>query len=530
MSATHTPCDSCGSSDGRAVYHDHSYCFVCQETIQFNSGHQQKPMTSSLIPPSAIDSGPLSSRCLTGETVKHWGYGTSTINGQPCQIATYRDADGTPVAQKIRFKGKKFIILGDAGAMGLYGQHLWRDGGKRVIITEGEIDALSMSQAQGNKYPVVSLPNGAAGAKKAIQGSLEWLEKFEIVVLMFDNDEPGRLAALECADILSPGKCRIATLPLKDANEMLKANRGSELIALQWAAKEHRPDGIINGNELWNEISSTQQFSALPYPYPTLQHMTEGARETELICFTAGSGIGKSEVVRQIYYSWFMSHHETVGLIHLEEPVKKSSLALMGLWLKRRINRTLGRDKTTPDELKAAFDATVGNGRVYFYQHFGSSNSDTLTAKIRYFAKGLNCKTVVLDHVSMVISGVEDGDERRMLDNLMTKLTTLAQELSCRIIIICHLKRKEGTPFNAGGEVSLTDMRGSAAVEQLSHTVIALERNQQDEKKKHWTRIRLLKCRETGETGTAGWLRYNPETGWLDEGVPQFEESEDIPF
>lgn len=485
-------------------------------------------MASPLIPLNTIDTGPLPARNLSADTCKHWNYGVSTYNNQPCQVATYRDQDGTPVAQKVRFAGKKFLILGDAQKMGLYGQNLWRDGGKRVIITEGEIDALSMSQVQGNRWPVVSLPNGASAAKKALMGQLEWLEKFESVVLMFDNDEPGKAAAAECTELFSPGKCKVATLPLKDANEMLKANRGDELIAAQWAAREVRPDGIVNGSELWDEISTTQQFSSLPYPYPSLQGMTEGARETELITFTAGSGIGKSEVVRQIYYHWFMDHGEKVGLIHLEEPVKKSSMALMGLWLKRRLNRFSGRDTTNPDELKSAFDATLGTERVFFYRHFGSTDAETLTAKIRYFAKGLGCKTIVLDHVSMVVSGQADGDERRMIDNLMTKLSTLAQELNCRVVTICHLKRKEGTPFNAGGEISLTDLRGSAAVEQLSHTVIALERNQQDEKRKHWTRVRLLKCRETGETGAAGWLKYDPVTGWLSEDKPVFkEESED---
>ena len=42
---------------------------------------------------------------------------------------------------------------------------------KTVVITEGELDAASVYEALGN-YPVVSLPSGAAAAKKAIKQNL----------------------------------------------------------------------------------------------------------------------------------------------------------------------------------------------------------------------------------------------------------------------------------------------------------------------------------------------------------------------
>jgi twinkle protein len=99
-----------------------------------------------------------------------------------------------------------------------------------VTVTEGEIDALSVSQQTGNKWASVSVPNGAQGAHKAVARSLEWLETFESVVFMFDSDLAGREAAEKCSLMLSVGKAKIATLPLKDANEMLVAGRGSEIV------------------------------------------------------------------------------------------------------------------------------------------------------------------------------------------------------------------------------------------------------------------------------------------------------------
>ena len=88
----------------------------------------------------------------------------------------------------------------------LFGQHLWKNAGKRIVIVEGEIDALSVFEAMPN-WPVVSLPNGAQSAKKAIKNSLEFLESYERVVLLFDMDEPGQKAVEEVAEMFSPGKC-----------------------------------------------------------------------------------------------------------------------------------------------------------------------------------------------------------------------------------------------------------------------------------------------------------------------------------
>lgn len=486
-------------------------------------------MSSSLIPLNEVEIKYIKFRKLEEETCKLWSYGFATFKGQQCHVATYRDENGTPVAQKLRFPDKSFVILGDAKKMGLYGQHLWRDGGRKVVVTEGEIDALSMSQAQGNKWPVVSLPNGAAAAKKAIQSQLEWLEKFDEVILMFDNDEPGRKAVSECADLFTPGKCKLAVLPLKDASEMLQAGRTDELRNAVFNTKTSRPDGIVAGTDLWERLENRPEVPSLPFFHLGLNVKTKGSRVGEVILFTSGSGMGKTELVGQIEYDWLTNHNETVGIIHLEEPIERSSDRLMGFHLKKRYHFDEVRKAVPPDQRRAAYEATVGSGRVFLYEHFGSTGSDSLFNKIRYLVKGCGCTSIFLDHISIVVSGVETNDERKLIDVVMTRLATMAQELKCRVVVIAHLKRVDGKCFNEGDEISINDLRGSASLEQLSHTIIALERNQQDEEKKLWTHIRVLKCRHTGDTGSAGWVRYDPvDTGWFSEDAPVF--GEDSPF
>jgi twinkle protein len=527
----HQPCPDCGSSDGCSLFDDgHTYCHVCKahrNGADTQPTEKRSKMAGSMV--QELEFKPLPVRRLDEETCKKFAYGCGKYKGRECHVANYYNEAGTKVvAQKLRFANKEFTITGDASAMLLYGQHLWRDGGKRVVITEGEIDALSLSQVQGNKWPVVSLPNGADAAPKAIRKSLEWLEKFETVVLLFDNDEPGRKAAQACAEILTPGKACIATLPLKDANEMLKAGKTKELVDATWAAKPFRPDGIIAGTEMWDSLETFKLSEGKPYPWSGLTAMTKGTRTPEIILVGAGTGVGKSEFVRQIAYTLLRCHDETVGYVALEEGKERCAFGMMGLHLGVRLH--LDKDLATPEERRAAYEATVGSGRFYLYDHWGSTDSDNLMNKIRYMVRGLGCTTIVLDHISIVVSGIsasEEGDERRLIDNTMTRLRSLVQELNFRCFVVAHLKSIEGKPHEEGARVTLGHFRGSKSLTQLSDTAIGLERNQQDPEKSRQTRVRLLKNRHTGETGLACYIEYDTETGRLNETTGVFEEEED---
>ena len=468
----------------------------------------------------------LTKRFINEETTRKFDYRVAKHNGKPCQVANYYK-DRKLVAQKLRYPDKSFQWIGSTKECGLYGEWLWRDGGKMIVVTEGELDALSLSQVQGNKWAVVSVKNGAQGAKKDIQKSLEFLERFETVVLMFDMDEAGQTAAKACASVLSCGKAKIATLPLKDANEMLIQGKSKELINAMWGAKTFRPDGIVSGDDLWSAVSTREVVESVDYPYQGLNEKTHGLRKSELTTITAGSGIGKSNLVREIGYD-LINKGETVGFIMLEETVKRTALGLMGLHLNKTLH--LGEMDTDNKELRDAYDHVIGNGNTYFYDSFGSTAIDNLLARIRFLAQGCECSYIVLDHLSIVVSGLGDGDERRLIDNAMTALRTLVQETGVGLILVSHLKRPSGDRgHEEGAQTSLSQLRGSHAIAQLSDMVIGLERDQQGEGA-NVTTVRVLKNRFSGETGIACYVQYNPETGRLLECSPDFTGGEEDEF
>lgn len=512
----HDACPECGSSDAMSIYTDgHGFCFACNHWMPPTESAHQSPTRRPTVSKDLILDGSvqaLTKRGLNEETVAKWKYQVGSYKERPVQIANYI-RDGITVAQKVRFADKSFVFLGDAKDCGLYGMHLWRDGGKMVVITEGEIDALSVSQLQGNKWAVVSVPNGAQGAKKALMKNLEWLEQFESVILMFDNDDPGKDATHECAPLFTPGKCKVAALPLKDANEMLLAGRGKEVIDAIWGARTYRPDGIISSAETWELVSKKDVESSFTYPYSKLNELLGGIRPSELVTITAGSGIGKSLMCREIAYHLSVTLGESVGYVALEETVKRTALGFMTIAANKPLH--INQEGVSDDELKAAWDSSLGTGRVYLYDHWGSLESDNLLSKLRYLARGCGCRWLVLDHISIVVSGIGDGDERRLIDNTMTALRSLVNETGVGLILVSHLKRPEGNRGHEDGlHTSLAHLRGSAAIAQLSDIVVGLERNQQAEDSNSTT-VRILKNRFNGITGEAGKLRYDAKTGRL---------------
>ena len=517
----HIPCENCGSSDANSLYSDgHQFCFACNTHVKgdgtcSNSPEKSTRMEKGLITGTYQD---LIKRGIKEETCRKFGYQVGTHRDKTVHIAPYFDVNGDMVGQKIRGADKTFSVLGDVTSAQLFGANLWNSG-KKIVVTEGEIDCMTVSQVQGNKWPVVSIPNGAQGAKKALQKNLEYLSQFEEVIFMFDMDEPGKKAASECVELFEPGKAKVASLPFKDPNECLQKGRPEAIVQAIWNAKAYRPDGIISGEDLWEEIQKNEVVPSVPYPWDALTYLTKGARKGELVTLTAGSGVGKSAVVREIAHHLIKSG-QTVGMIMLEENPKRTALGLMGIELNKPMH--LSREGVSQDDIQKAFKATVGSGHVYLYNHFGSSDIDNLLSRVRFLAKGCGCSWIVLDHLSIVVSGLGEGDERRLIDNAMTSLRTLVEETGVGMFLVSHLKRpSDGKSHEEGAKTSLAQLRGSHAIAQLSDMVIGLERNQQG-KDPNLTTLRVLKNRFSGETGLAGYLKYDRETGRLSETTGDF--------
>jgi twinkle protein len=426
----------------------------------------------------------------------------------------YFTRDGTLTGAKIKTKGKSFTFDGDTPGT-LFGQHLFRTG-KKLVITEGELDAASCFEAQPG-WQCVSVPTGAAGARKSVGKNLDWVNEFEKVVIFFDNDEAGQKAAYEVASIIRPGKAYVGFLEdYKDASEALQ-NKDSEAIRaiLNYNHELYKPDGIVEAKSLLQLVTTPNPPNDYDYPIQGLQKLLHGVRRGELITITSGSGQGKSSLCRYLA-THFLQTGERVGYLALEESNRRTALGLMS----NAVGKNLALGEHTHDELTEAFDSSINNWNLYLFDGFGSFDPDTIYNRIEYLASGLDCNIIFLDHLSILMSGL-DGDERQMIDKTMTRLRSLVERTNISLFLVSHLKRTSGDQnHEEGARVTLGQLRGSAAIAQLSDGVIALERNQQSESGQSPTTVRVIKNRHSGETGVACTLSYDLDTCKFNETKP----------
>ncbi len=531
-------CTSCGSSDANVLYSTgNSYCFSCETFTKGNN------MSQSNFNPAPIRgvfknyftdgiSSALHDRSIKKETCDFYGVKVAGKNNQiDKHIYPYFDNSGSHVANKIRHtENKAFNAEGELKKATLFGQNKFGQKGKYITVCEGEIDAMSAYELLGSKWPVVSIKNGAQSALRDVKQNYEYLNQFETIVLCFDSDEHGQKSANKVAQVFEPNRCKIMNMQFKDANEYLKLNKREDFTRSWWDAKPYTPAGIHNLADISQRLYEEEDVETCIYPYDGLNEKLFGIRTGELVTVTAGTGAGKSSMIRELMHHLLTNTTHNIGVFSLEENIKQTAFHLMSVQANDRIYIKEVREKYSLEQLKEFEKNTVGTRRFFAFDHFGSMTTDEILNRVRYMVKALDCKFIIIDHLSILVSGLEGEDERRNIDKLMTQLRSLVEETRCAMLLVSHLRRATGDKGQEQGkEISLSMLRGSHSIAQISDAVIALERDQQaqDETQANTTTVRVLKNRYAGETGVATYLLYNKETGRMLEISNPFEKNSD---
>ena len=546
-------CPECGSSDGVQIFQKpdgrkDAYCFACETRYNKVDGLtvikeiyiNNKPTTPriSMEDVSKLSSSAIEDRGIREEIVEAFsvklGFSSTTANQVDHHFYPNYTLEGQLQGYDHRtVEGKVFSRVGETKNSMMFGQNFCRSS-KKLFITEGHCDAMALYQvlldhmapsikAKGYLPNVVSITNGITGAMKQLEANAQFISRFKEVILVFDTDTPGKAGAEKVAKSLD-ARVLIADFPLKDANDMLLADRGKELQeACLYNAQPYEPDGIINGSDAWDRYKEKKDMKCYPYPeqFEELNRKTYGWRLGTVVTVTSGSGMGKTQFLRELKYDILKNTDFKIADIALEEDIGDTVEGLMALELNKRIH--LPDVKISEEEEAKAFKELFGEGRVELYDHFGGMSDSSLFSRMRYFGTYLKCQVMVLDHLSIVISETADeGDERRRIDAVMTKLTVMAKALNIVIFLVVHLRKAgQGKSFEEGYVPTSDDLRGSAAIKQLSADVIALSRNQQepDEVKRNTSGLHVLKCRFSGDTGQAGYSFFDPLTGRMVKGV-----------
>lgn len=537
------PCDECGSSDAVAEYDDgHTYCYSCQHYERGEGGRQSmtnqvsyKPLDLELerLQRAWVDAKPSSipQRSLSSGNVEFYGV---VVDSNSHAYPYFKEGENTPCAFKVRnVDNKTFRVVGELKGSGLFGEQKYGNHQRnRIVITEGELDAVAANQMFGGKVPVVSLKGGAAAAGKDLKDSFQFLDGFEEIVLCFDADDAGKAGIDKAADVFA-GKLRVMRLDPrtgKDACDYLKAGESKAFTDLYWSASQYTPQGVLSSAELWEKLNTERPDAIGYYPWAPLNALTYGFRPTEMVTVCAGSGLGKSSILREVVMHIKKTTPHRIGCLFMEEAVERTAEGFMSVDLSTPVHLPTSTVKRGTEEYKASFDRVFGDDQLMIMDASFDTGAtvDQVVSRVRFMAKALDCKVIILDHISILVSGGQYGDERKALDEIMTKLRTLTQDTGIVLFAVSHLKRPEGKGHEDGAATSIAQLRGSASIAQLSDFVIGLERNGQaeDETDRNTTHIRVLKNRFSGITGPAGHLLYDADSGRLHEHEPIEHEEE----
>lgn len=524
-----TSCPDCGSDDNLAVYDDGTgNCFTpgCGYKSAKKMGVFEMTDTTPTKPKASLpnlDDLPTTNipdRKISRLVSEFYGLKMEADKGELTAHLYPYSRGGELVAYKKRTLPKTFSTLGDFTQVDLFGQHLFPSGGNRVIITEGELDALSVAEAHQDKYgriyPIVSLPS--ASAKTALLNAREWLRSFNEIILFLDLDKAGDQALKEAANILGIEKIKIAQGSEKDASDILVKHGKRAVLEAVWNAQPYCPAGIVTGEAIWDEIQNYQNTESIPYPecLDGLNDKLKGMRLGEITLFTSGTGSGKSTVIKEIILDLYAKTEDKIGVVSLEEGIADTSINLISMHLKK--SRHAG-DGISDMDLRTGYDALFADGRIVLLDHQGAVSDDSLLDKIRYMA-AMGCKYMILDHITIAVSEGADGlTGNEAMDKTMSDLLKITKQYDIWLGVISHLRKTGvgGKSFEEGNLASLDDIKGSGSIKQISFDIIAFARNliAEDEATRNTIKLRVLKSRYTGLTGDAGAATYDITTGRL---------------
>lgn len=516
----HQPCPyvSCGSSDAFCYNTDMKIgkCHGCGSGYpskgQMFSWAKDKYPTKGRDDMSVLEyTRPKQEAHSQGNYVPLRGITSNTM--QDYNVLTYSDRQEYVYPSggiKVRRLDEKAFYAKD-GFKGdeLFGMNMFPAGcSKFVTITEGELDALSVSQMMKSQYtnPVVSLPS-ATPSKKLWENCNEWLNSFERIILSVDTDDAGNALADRMARLFPNKIYRIQHGEFKDANDFLVAGKASDFKNLWWKPTKHTPENILNtADEFLKLYTDTPEHTYYPTGITALDDKIMGLMQGHFTVFKAPTGIGKTELMRYMEYS-MLKQGIPIAAWHLEETKLRSLLGLVSYHVGDNLTRRdLIEDKEADGVVREAIvDLTKDENFYQFYLGDGQG-TDELIDQIRFFSQACDCKFVFFEPIQDVVVGSSEENKESMLADLSIRLSKLAAELNVGIVTIAHT--------NEYGDPKYCKMIG-----QRASVIIDLHRDKEADtiEERNTTYLKVEKNRPCSEEGQAGKLRFSTETFMLRE-------------
>ena len=346
----------------------------------------------------------------------------------------------------------------------LFGWQAVDDMVRYVVITEGELDAMSYRQCG---IPALSVPRGGGKGEKQnwIEAEYNRLNRFDTIYLSFDNDEPGQEALAEVLPRLGRHRCLVPDLgPNKDANEALMA--GMDLYAALQAAKSMDPEELKPASEFhdatMNEFYSPPESRGYMLPWEkTFSNVR--IRDGEISVWNGINGHGKSQLLG----------HVLVGLIWQGQRWCVASMEMSPPRLLARMYRQAGATNQPSIEHGNKIKEYLENS-LWLFNVRGTAKGERILEVFEYAYRRYGVTQFLVD--SLAKCGFQEDDyngQKAFVDRLME----FAAEFNVHVHLVVHSRKgeNEDTPPNK------MDVKGSGAITDMVDNVFIVWRNKPKE-------------------------------------------------
>lgn len=555
----HVDCDKCGSSDGKAIYKDGShYCWVCKDKSlsadykDHLDSKKRKGKVKKVKEVEDMEVKPSTKPAMTKEEQQEFKSETSTKGkgfrgirdefntmfnvrysyseetGEVIEQAYTCTQAGELVGYKIREVPKNFYSKGRTGAdCDLFMQFKFNRGGRYVIITEGELDALSAYQmfadynkTKGDYETAVVSPTTGANSHKQIAAQYKFFDSFEQIIVAYDSDKAGQDAVETIVKVLPKGKVKIMSMRYKDANEYLQKGEEKAFISDFYNAKAYVPVGVLPSSGLYDRILNQSSVAKIPFP-PFMGELNElfigGMPLGHIINIAADTGIGKTTLVNEMIYYWIFNSPHMIGIVSMELDAGQYGEALLSRHIEKKLALIPSQEEKLAflrsDKVKAqAQDLMLdssGNSRFYLLDNRDGSVDD-IKDTIEELVVGCGAKVIVLDPLQDILDGL--GNEEQA--EFMKWAKGFMKSHSVTFVFINHMRK---TPAGQNGADSEQNIMGSSTIIKSASANILLKRDKmaEDELTRNSTEISVTKNRVCGLTGPAGSIYYDNTTHTL---------------
>lgn len=377
-----------------------------------------------------------------------------------------------------------------------------------LIITEGEYDCMALRQIG---LESVSLPNGVNGLTW-IDNEWDWLKRFKVIYLCFDNDFAGIEGSQKVAQKLGAWRCKKVTLPAKDANECLKAGISKdEILQFISDAEDFQPATLVSPTHFLNDvieyIKNPSKLHGTPTAWDKLTQKLKGWRLEELTIWSGRNSSGKSTILNQHVISLAANGIKSC-IASLEMPPSR--------YLRWAIMQFLGTAFPTEQEVRETLE--IFDTKIYIVNTHEEMKPNHLLDIFEYAARRYDVKHFIVD--SLMRIAFQGRDELKEHKAFVSSLLSFVKKFKCHAHLVAHPRKG----FKDSDKPGKVDIMGTGHISDLAHNVIMMWRAPEDAKEKakaegKETFDTLMDVQKNREFGIEGSIRL-----WFDSDTKTFDD------